>query len=79
MASSRPQDPFFKPIGEAAEAVDALPDEPEADRAAEGQSAAEREDGEGKYDDVQPVDSIESLCLECGKNVGLSLFSYHRT
>ncbi|KAG9019094.1 nucleolar zinc-finger protein [Tulasnella sp. 427] len=52
--TSKPQDPFFKPIGDRVEETDKLPED-----------AAES--GETTVDEEAPVQTIESLCMRCGE------------
>ena len=59
----------FKPIGEAAEATDALQDIDDND---DGNIVDGDHDGiqEGTYGtEDHPVEVIESLCVQCGENV----------
>lgn len=90
--SSSNQNNLFRPIGDIASATDALPDNIEAidqeklvqlasknvdhkGESTEGQAAGfERGDG-----DDREVQQIESLCMECGKNVGIGCVCSHST
>ncbi|KAG9045655.1 nucleolar zinc-finger protein [Tulasnella sp. UAMH 9824] len=51
--TSKPQDPFFKPIGDRVEETDRLPETAES--------------GQAEVDEDAPVQTIESLCMRCGE------------
>ncbi|KAG8943241.1 nucleolar zinc-finger protein [Tulasnella sp. 408] len=53
--TSKPQDPFFKPIGDRVEETDKLPETAES--------------GEAEGDEDAPVQTIESLCMRCGEEL----------
>lgn len=69
---------FFKPIGDIAEAADALHSDDEQETLNKNDNGEQSQQQEGKAgnedDDEQlehPVEVIESLCMECGENVRL--------
>ncbi|KAG8889375.1 nucleolar zinc-finger protein, partial [Tulasnella sp. 408] len=53
--TSKPQDPFFKPIGDRVEETDKLPETAES--------------GQAEVDEDAPVQTIESLCMRCGEEL----------
>ncbi|KAG9010668.1 nucleolar zinc-finger protein [Tulasnella sp. JGI-2019a] len=65
MASSKPQDPFFKSLGALAEDTDQLPDSDDEKDKAAGVNA----DGKAteEVEDDRPMQEIESLCMHCGQ------------
>ncbi|KAG8908599.1 nucleolar zinc-finger protein [Tulasnella sp. 403] len=63
--ASKPQDPFFRSIGSLAEETDRLPDEDE-----ERPESGNKPPGEtGVVDEERPIHEIESLCMNCEKQV----------
>lgn len=55
--TSKPQDPFFKSIGDRVEETEKLPEAAES--------------GQAEVDEDAPVHSVESLCMRCGEEVWL--------
>lgn len=76
--SKRDHTTAFRPIGDAAAATDALKSEDDAqmqvDNAgvATGQEQSQQDGDDGEALE-HPVDEIESLCMQCGENVRLSI------
>lgn len=82
--SKRDHRTAFRPIGDAAAATDALKDEDDqmqVDNTAviAGQEQKQQKQNNDENDDGEPlehpVEEIESLCMQCGENVG-RLYSF---
>lgn len=78
--SKRDHQTAFRPIGEAAAATDALKAEDDEQMQVDsnaGAVAGQQQQQQEKNDDDEPlehpVEEIESLCMQCGENVSISI------